>query len=46
MTYDDRQIIAPLVICEKCGHAFYMVKPQPLCRDCRQTPERTSCLTN
>jgi hypothetical protein len=35
-TYDDRQAAAVLVTCAGCGHAFYMVVPQPLCIVCRR----------
>ena len=35
-SYDDKQINAALVTCAKCGRAWYMTAPQPLCRACRR----------
>jgi len=39
-TYDDRQAAAVLVTCAGCQKAFYMVVPQPLCRECRRKAAR------
>jgi hypothetical protein len=34
-TYDDRQAGAVRVRCRRCGRAFDMTAPAPLCVDCR-----------
>ncbi len=36
MTYDEKQITAPLTVCSTCGRAFYMTKPEPVCVKCRR----------
>jgi hypothetical protein len=36
-SYDDKQIGAVLVFCEKCGKRYYMTKPSPACFKCKET---------
>ena len=34
-TYDEKQASAVLTVCQACGRAFYMTKPEPRCIACR-----------
>lgn len=34
-TYDDHQLHAVLVVCQKCGKSYYMTTVHPVCLKCR-----------
>jgi hypothetical protein len=39
-SYDDKQIGAVLVCCEKCGKRYYMTKPSVECFKCQRENAR------
>ena len=35
-TYDETQLAAVLIICQRCDRPYYMTVPHPICSRCQQ----------